>query len=96
MPRLPTHRSRVLDDDRRALYEQMKATVHEIVQSEGVEYRAELVADDEVDAIVQLRDQSRADLLVIGFHRHTSHISRLWNKVFEIAQNASCSVLGVH
>jgi len=87
---------RVLDDDRRALYEQMKATVHEIAQREEVELRTELVADDEVDAVVQLLDRNRADLLVIGIHRHTSHISRLWSKVFEIAQNAPCSVLGVH
>src|ERR1700751_20647 len=87
---------RVLDDDRGALYEQMKATVREIAQREGVELRTELVGDDEADALVQLLDRSRADLLVIGLHRHTSHISRLWNKVFEIAQNAPCSVLGVH
>jgi nucleotide-binding universal stress UspA family protein len=87
---------RVLDDDRRALYGQMKATVREIAQREGVELRTELVADDEVDAVVHLLDRSRADLLVIGLHRHTSHISRLWSKVFEIAQNAPCSVLGIH
>ena len=87
---------RVLDDDRRALCEQTKAAVREIAQREGVELGTELVADDDVDAVVQLLDRSRADLLVIGIHRHTSHISRLWSKVFEIAQNAPCSVLGVH
>jgi nucleotide-binding universal stress UspA family protein len=87
---------RELDDDRLALYEQMKATVHDIAQREGVSLRIELVAGDEVDAVTQLLDRSRADLLIIGLHRHTSHISRLWNKVFEIAQNAPCSVLGVH
>jgi nucleotide-binding universal stress UspA family protein len=87
---------RVLDDDRRALYEEMKATVREIAEREGVELRTELVADDEVDAVVQLLYRSRADLLVIGLHRQTSHISRLWSRVFEIAQNAPCSVLGVH
>jgi nucleotide-binding universal stress UspA family protein len=87
---------RVLDDDRRALYEEMKAAVREIAQREEVELRTELVADDEVDAVVQLLDRSRADLLVIGLHRHTSHISRLWSNVFEIAQNAPCRVPGVH
>ena len=87
---------RVLDDDRRALYEQMKAAIGEIAQREGVEVGTELVADDEVDAVVQLLDRSRADLLVIGLHRHISHISRLWSKVFEIAQNAPCNVLGIH
>jgi nucleotide-binding universal stress UspA family protein len=87
---------RGLDDDRLALYLQMKATVRDIAQREGVELSTELVADDEVDAVVQFLDRSRADLLIIGLHRHASHISRLWNKVFEIAQNAPCSVLGVH
>src|ERR1700744_5527252 len=71
---------RGLDDDRLALYEQMKTTVRDIAQCEGVELRTELVADDEVDSVVQLLDRSQADLLVIGLHRHTSHISRLWNK----------------
>jgi nucleotide-binding universal stress UspA family protein len=74
----------------------MKAAIGEIAQREGVEVGTELVADDEVDAVVQLLDRSRADLLVIGLHRHTSHISRLWSKVFEIAQNAPCNVLGIH
>ena len=87
---------RVLDDDRRALYEQMKTTICEIAQREGVDLGTELVADDDVDPVVQLLNRSRADLLVIGLHRHTSHISRLWSKVFEIAQNAPCSVLGIH
>jgi nucleotide-binding universal stress UspA family protein len=87
---------RVLDDDRQALYEQMKAIVREIAQREEVELRTKLVADDEVDSVVQLLDRSRADLLVVGLHRHTSHISRLWNMLFEIAQNAPRSVLGVH
>ena len=87
---------RRLDDDRLAFYEQMKTTVRDIAQREGVEFRSELVADDEVDAVVQLLDRNRADLLVISLQRHTSHISRLWNKVFEIAQNVPCSVLGVH
>jgi nucleotide-binding universal stress UspA family protein len=85
-----------LDDDRQALYEQMKTTVHEIAQREGVELRTELLADDKLDALVRLLDRSGADLLVIGLQRHTSHISRLWSNVFEIAQNAPCSVLGVH
>jgi|ERR1700733_11054301 nucleotide-binding universal stress UspA family protein len=87
---------RGLDDDRLALYEQMKATVRDIAQPEGVELRTEPVADDEVDAVVPLLDRSQADLFVIDLHRPTSPISRLSNKVFEIAQNTPCSVLGVH
>src|SRR5580698_7940094 len=43
---------RGLDDDRLALYLQMKATVRDIAQREGVELSTELVADDEVDAVV--------------------------------------------
>ena len=80
----------------RQLYEQLQVTVREIARSNGVELQTELLEGGEVDAIIQLLHRCEADLVVIGLHRHTSHISRLWNRVFEIAQNAPCSVLGVH
>ena len=42
-----------------------------------------------------LRDE-RADLLVIGLHQHDFYLSRLWSSVYDLAQDATCSVLGVH
>jgi nucleotide-binding universal stress UspA family protein len=82
--------------DRQGFYEQLQVTVREIAQSDGVEPKTELLEGVDVDAVIQLLHRREAELLVIGLHRHTSHISRLCNSVFEIAQNALCSVLGVH
>jgi hypothetical protein len=38
----------------------------------------------------------KTDLLVIGLHHRQSYISRLRSTVYGLAQNAPCSVLGVH
>jgi hypothetical protein len=38
----------------------------------------------------------KTDLLVIGLHHLQSYISGLWSTVYGLAQNAPCSVLGVH
>ena len=37
-----------------------------------------------------------ADQLVIGLHQHDFYLSRLWSSVYDLAQDATCSVLGVH
>ena len=55
-----------------------------------------LLKGDAVDAIVGFLLDHKTDLLVIGLRRHASHISRLWSKVYELAFDAPCSVLGVH
>ena len=85
-----------LTEDRRAFYEQMQANARQIALGEGVELVTELAEGGEVDALVQFLHQYKADLLVIGLHRRESHISRLWSTVYEVAQDAPCSVLGVH
>ena len=62
----------------------------------GVELETHLVEGEEVDAIVRFLAHYKTDLLVIGLHPHQSHISRLWSTVYALAQDAPCSVLGVH
>jgi hypothetical protein len=37
-----------------------------------------------------------ADLLVVGLHNRDLYIARLWSTVYELAQEAPCSVLGVY
>jgi nucleotide-binding universal stress UspA family protein len=49
-----------------------------------------------VEAIVNFLRRQQADLLVIGLHQHDFYIARLWSTVYELAQDAPCSVLGVH
>ncbi|MBV8437589.1 MAG: universal stress protein [Silvibacterium sp.] len=55
-----------------------------------------LLEGDTVDAIMRLLLDHKTDLLVVGLHRHSSHILRLWSRAYEIALDAPCSVLGVH
>jgi hypothetical protein len=40
--------------------------------------------------------EEHADLLIIGLHQHDFYLSRLWSSVYDLAQDAPCSVLGVH
>jgi len=49
-----------------------------------------------VQAILHFLREERADLLVIGLHQHDFYLSRLWSSVYDLAQDAPCSVLGVH
>jgi nucleotide-binding universal stress UspA family protein len=49
-----------------------------------------------VEAIVDFLRKQKADLLVIGLHQRDFYIARLWSTVYELAQEAPCSVLGVH
>jgi nucleotide-binding universal stress UspA family protein len=63
---------------------------------ERAELETHLLEGDAVEAIVRFLLDNKTDLLVIGLHRHSSRISRLWSTVYEIALDAPCSVLGVH
>lgn len=49
-----------------------------------------------MEAIVDFLRSQKADLLVVGLHQRDLYIARLWSTVYELAQEAPCSVLGVH
>jgi hypothetical protein len=49
-----------------------------------------------VHAILHFLKEQSADLLVVGLHQHDFYVSRLWSSVYDLAQDATCSVLGVH
>jgi len=38
----------------------------------------------------------KADLMMIGLHQHDFYVATLWSTVYELAQEAPCSILGVH
>ena len=67
-----------------------------LAQEHGVHARGSIVEGREVQAILHFLKDERADLLVIGLHQHDFYISRLWSSVYDLAQEAPCSVLGVH
>ena len=86
----------ILLADRRERYERIQAEVRETALRGGVTAMTHLLEGDAASALVEFLFQVKPDLLVIGLHRRTSHISRLWSTVYEVAQEAPCSVLGVH
>ena len=88
--------SRVLKDDRLKFYERLQQKAHALARSHGIDLRSHLIEGRGVEAIVDFLREQKADLLVIGLHQRDFYISRLWSTVYELAQEAPCSVLGVH
>jgi nucleotide-binding universal stress UspA family protein len=88
--------ARTLREDRSQHYEQLQAEARDTALREGVAVITDLLQGEAVDGLLGFLIREKPDLLVIGLHRHTSHISRLWSTVYEVAQDAPCSVLGVH
>ena len=91
-PSLP----RELDDDRLRAYAELQEKARVQAESHGIRFKAHLLDGKPVDAIVEFLRRERADLLVIGLHQREFYIGRLWSTVYELAQDAPCSVLGVH
>jgi len=88
--------ARTLRDDQSRRYEQLQAEVRDTAWREGVAVVTDLLQGEAADALLDFLIREKPDLLVIGLHRHKSHISRLWSTVYEVAQGAPCHVLGVH
>ena len=88
--------SRVLTDDQKNFYEVLQERAQTSAQSQGVEIKNHIVEGRQVEAIVRFLRTYKADLLVIGLHQRDLYLARLWSTVYELAQEAPCSVLGVH
>jgi nucleotide-binding universal stress UspA family protein len=76
----------------RELHEKASLLAHE----HGVCAKGSIIEGQEVQAILHFLKDEHADLLVIGLHQHDFYLSRLWSSVYDLAQDAPCSVLGVH
>ena len=87
--------TRVLEDDRTKLYGSLQDTARTYASDHGVELSCHLIEGHEVEAIVDFLRSQKADLLVVGLHQRDLYIARLWSTVYELAQEAPCSVLGV-
>jgi nucleotide-binding universal stress UspA family protein len=67
-----------------------------LAQKHGVRAKGSIVEGLEVQAILHFLKDECADLLVIGLHQHDFYLSRLWSSVYDLAQEARCSMLSVH
>jgi nucleotide-binding universal stress UspA family protein len=81
---------------RRLHHQEMHENAATLAQKSGVRARGSIVVGSEVHTILRFLKEQSADLLVIGLHQHDFYLSRLWNSVYDLAQDATCSVLGVH
>jgi nucleotide-binding universal stress UspA family protein len=91
-PSLP----QVLQADRSQFYDGLQESARALARHHGLELQSHVVQGSAVAAIVKLLKERKTDLLVIGLHQRDFVIARLWSTVYELAQEAPCSVLGVH
>jgi nucleotide-binding universal stress UspA family protein len=85
-----------MKDDRRRFHSELHERASKLAQEHGVHATGAIVDGREVHAILGFLKEVNADLLVIGLHQHDFYLSRLWSSVYDLAQDAPCSVLGVH
>lgn len=83
-------------EEQRHRHEELHEKAAKLAQEQGVRARGSVVSGNEVQAVLRFLKEQRADLLVIGLHQHDFYLSRLWSSVYDLAQEATCSVLGVH
>jgi len=88
--------SRVLGEDQLKFYEALQEKARVAAKLHGIEAHGDIVEGREVEAILGYLREQAADLLVVGLHQPDLYISRLWSTVYDLAQEAPCSVLGIH
>jgi len=88
--------SQLLMDDRVRFYETLQQKASALAHQHDLELTCHLIEGSEVDAIVNFVREQKTDLLMLGLHQRDFYVARLWSTVYELAQEAPCSVLGVH
>jgi nucleotide-binding universal stress UspA family protein len=91
-PGVPT----AMKDDLRRSQGELHEKASLLAREYGVRSKGSIVEGREVQTILRFISDEHADLLVIGLHQHDFYLSRLWSSVYDLAQEAPCSVLGVH
>ena len=86
----------VMKEDRRRIQGELHDRATKLAQGHGVQATSAILEGREVQAILRFLKEQKADLLIIGLHQHDFYLARLWSSVYDLAQDATCSVLGVH
>ena len=78
-------------------YRKLQSDARETACQQGIPLTTELVEGDEVEAIVECVERTQSDLLILGVHRHSLLMGRLWNHTaHDLSQRVAVSMLGVH
>jgi nucleotide-binding universal stress UspA family protein len=83
-------------EDRHQIQAELHDKATRLAQEHGVQSTSEILEGREVQAILHFLREQRADLFVVALHQHDFYLARLWSSVYDLAQDAPCSVLGVH
>ncbi len=86
----------IMNEDKTTFYKGLADSVRVSGNEHGLTIQAHTVEGPEVEAVLSFLRQHKTDLLVVGLHQRDLYIARLWSHVYELAQEAPCSVLGVH
>lgn len=85
-----------LKEDRRRIQLELHERAIQLAKEHNVPATSAIIEGQEIYAILGFLKEQNADLLVLGLHQHDFYLSRLWSSVYDLAQGAPCSVLGVH
>jgi nucleotide-binding universal stress UspA family protein len=85
-----------MKETRRRAHVELHEKAALLAQEHGVHTKSSIIEGREVQVILHSLKDEHADLLVIGLHQHDFYLSRLWSSVYDLAQDAPCSVLSVH
>ncbi|WP_158944955.1 universal stress protein [Granulicella sp. S190] len=91
-PSLPN----TLREDRRNFYRALQQNAVAVAEEQSIPANSYLLEGHQVESLVHFLREQKSDLLVVGLHQRDLYIARLWSTVYELAQEAPCSVLGVH
>jgi nucleotide-binding universal stress UspA family protein len=89
-------RPNAISEDRRRVHRELHEQASQLALEHGVRAKGSIVERQEVQAILHCLKEECADLLVIALPQHDFYLSRLWISVYDLANEAPCSVLGVH
>src|SRR5215470_6721773 len=73
-------------------YRKLHDDAREIARQAGITLTTELIDGDEVTAVAECVQRTQSDLLVVGIHRHSLLLSRLWNHTtYDLSQRVTSS-----
>jgi len=86
----------LLKSQRRTFYEDLHSRAKLMAEQSGIRFHGEIVDGDEIQAMLQLLNQIRPDLLVVGLRLEPGGLSQLLGgTAHQLALHARCNVLGI-
>ncbi|HZY71684.1 MAG TPA: universal stress protein [Edaphobacter sp.] len=86
----------LLKNERRTFYEDLHKKAKTAAEQAGIHLHTEIVEGDEIQALLQVLDRLRPDLLVVGLRLEPGGLSNLvGGTAHRLALHARCNVLGI-